>query len=151
MFLKRPSLEIAANLAYTDKELESVSNVLKPVFEVKVKRFEEFQEEILEPIILFIFYGISSGFFQGIGRNLWNVIKKKVANIVTKKRKSGVSDLEFRVKTEKRNIQFRLHSSDPKVVEKAVDQFPKALEYAQETGCKINYYEFDTEKKKWVH
>lgn len=64
MALKKPSLEIAANYAYTDEELESLSNVLEPVFEVEVKRVEEFQEEFLGPIILFIFYGISTGFFK---------------------------------------------------------------------------------------
>jgi len=151
MSLKKPSLEIAANYAYTDKELESLSNVFEPVMEVEIKRVEEFQKEFLGPIIFFIFYGISTGFFETIGKNLWEVIKKKIASTVTKKRESGVSDLEFQAETEKGKIRFRLHSSDTKIIEKAIDQIPNVLKSAEETAHEIDYYEFDNDKKEWTH
>lgn len=148
--MKKPNLEISANDAFTDEEIEELSNVLEQVFEVEVKRYEEFGERILAPIILFIFHGITSGFLKAIGKDLWGYIKKKVAEVVAKERKSGVSDLEFHVRTEKGNIRFRLHTSDGELIEKAIDQFPEALKSAEESGYETDYYEFDSKKKEWT-
>lgn len=149
--LGKPRLDITANFAYTDAELQGLSDFLEPVFEVEVKRHEEFQQGITEPIIFFIFYGISSGFVQAIGKELWESIKKEIAAVVAKKRESGISDMELVVDRKKGNIRFRLHSDDPKLVEKAIDQFPKALESTEKTEYEIDYYEFDNDTGQWVH
>lgn len=148
--LEKLKLEVAANYDYTDEELESLSEILDQAFDVEIKRYEEFQESYVGPIIIFILYGISSGFFQSIGENLWNIIKGRLAYLVAKKSKDNTSDLEFSVKTEKETIRFRISSNNAKIIEKAIEQFPKTLESAEKGGYPVDYFEFDTIKEEWT-
>jgi hypothetical protein len=59
----KPRLVVAANDNYADKDLEYLHEVLSERFEVKTKRYEEFRADYTGSIIMFIFYGITSGFF----------------------------------------------------------------------------------------
>jgi hypothetical protein len=148
--LDRPKLRLAANKDYTDDELESLHEVLSQAFEVKTLRYEEFQADGIGPIILFIFTGIASGFFQSIGKTLWNAIKERIAFLVAEKSKGGTSDLEFSVEHTKGTVRFRICNRDAKIIEKAIDQFPEALEFAEKQGYKQDYYEFDSESEEWT-
>lgn len=143
-------LEIAASDHYTNEELESVSAIFEPVFTVKTKRYVEFEAGDVGPIIIFILGAVTAGFLQAIGKEIWTNFKKKVAELVATKGKTGVSDLEFQVSTEKKDIKFLVRTGDSSILEKAIEQFPKALELTEKEGYKTSYYKYDKKSQKWV-
>lgn len=149
--LEKPQLEVAAHFSYTAEELASLSEILERVFVVEIRREEEFPADGTEPIITFVFSGISSGFFQSIGEYLWNRIKERLAYLVAKKSigEGDTSHLEFSIKNNKKTIKFKVPSSNAKIIKKAIEQFPKALEAAEEEGFKTDRIEYDTSKEKW--
>ncbi len=114
-------MEIAANDHYTSEELRSVVKILTSVVKVKIKRYEEFQESDVGPIIIFILSAISSGLLQAIGKEVWNKFKETIAQLVASKDKNGISDLEFQVRTGKKEISFFVRSDDSNIIEKAID------------------------------
>ena len=140
-----PRVEIAADDSYSDDELQELASAFEEALRVETRRYVEFTGEIIAPIVIFMFVGISTGFLQGIGQSIWNGIKNKIADIVSRERSGGVSDLEFRIRTVEKTVRFRLHSDDPEVIRRAIDQFPKALEHAEDQGYPNEYYEFDEE------
>ena len=148
--MDKPKLELSADEDYTEDELESLREIFSQAFEVKMRAYEEIHADGEEAIILFIFAGISSGFFQSIGENLWNAIKNRVACLVAEKHKGGRSDLEFSVEHPNGAVRFRICSGDAEIIKKAIDQFPKALESAEKEGYKQGYHEFDTDRKEWT-
>lgn len=139
-------MEILANFAFSDEELAELEEVWEPIFQVEVKRYEEFEAEILEPIILLIFFDISSGFLKAIGNEIWELIKRKILKIVAEKN-GGRSDLEFKVKKGETIIRFKFATGNKKLMENALEKFPEALSYAEET--EKEYLEFDDEKEEW--
>jgi hypothetical protein len=148
--MDKPKLKLAANEDYTDEELENLHELLDEIFETKIVRYEEFQAQEIGPILLFMFAGIQSGFFQSIGETVWNAIKTRIACLVAGKSKDGTSDLEFSVEHAHGTVRFHMHSRDAKIIDKAIDQFPKALEFAEKQGYKHDYYEFDSEREEWI-
>ena len=66
------------------------------------------------------------------------------------KTKTDILDLEFQVRTGKKEISFFVLSDDSNIIEKAIGQVPKALEAAEKEGYETDYYEYDKKKQKWV-
>lgn len=144
--MNKPKLEISADFGFSDEELEELKEAFDPIFEVELSRYQELSSEVLEPIIIFFFMEISSGFLKEIGKDIWKLFKKKILKVVVEE-KNGNSELEFQVKNGENEIRFKFATNDSDLMDKAIDKFPDALKIAEEK--ELDYAEFDSEEEEW--
>jgi hypothetical protein len=144
--MTKPGLQLVADFGFSDEELIELKDVCETIFDVEIMRYHELSTEVLEPIIIFVFLEVTSGFLKAIGKEIWNKIKKKILKVVIQN-KDGHSELEFRVKKGDTKIRFKFMTTNPNLMEEAIDKFPEALESAEE--FEEEYVEFDSEKEEW--
>lgn len=146
--ITKPKLTIAGNSEYTIEEISTLSQAFSDVFTVKTMEYEEFSEATIGAFLVFTLQGVTSGFLQAIGEQIWMKICDTVAALVASKAKGKSDEVEFDVTPEKSH--FRICSQDRDTVREAIKQFPKALEWAEKNRQGAEpYFEFDDENKKW--
>jgi len=146
--MEKPQLIVSGNDHFSDEELFDLSDTLSSVFDVKTYRFEEYVADELIPYLRLIFNNpITKGFLQTIGRDLWDSIKKKIANIAVKKKIE--SDVEFRFENEKMNISFRCRSNTPEVIESAFDKVIDVLKIVEQSKQREAQFIFNVVTNKW--
>jgi len=147
--LDKHEIVISADLSYEGPELVELSRAFERIFRVDVKRIERLSAEQLPPLLIVAFGMITSGFFAAIGRDAWELIKQKVATIVSKKRPNGVSDLEFRYESGSKKVRLKVSSEHEKVIKSAFDQIESTLEHVDHEGTRQLYFEFDADNHRW--
>lgn len=148
MATQKHEVEISADPRYSDSEIEELAREFQSAFQVHTNKYERFGLPQY-PLILVITFGpIAKGFLEGIGRDIWEKIKKKLASTVSNRKE--VTEVEFHYSYGPKNIELMVRSSDGNVVASAFDRIQNTLELVEASKAETIYLEFDSKLNIWV-
>lgn len=141
---------VATEFWDTDEENEIVE-IFSDKFTTEKQKVERFEAgELLDPIlwivVTWIGKEIAIGFLNSIGSDIWNSLKQKISKKASDKKYPGV---RFSIKKTDQKITLDLRTDNPKLIEKGMDTFQKALELVDKQEEKIELF-FDTSTEEWV-
>jgi len=148
MVAEKRKVEISADPRFSDSDIEELAREFEAVFQVHTAKYERFGLAQYDPILLIIFYEITKGFFEAIGKDAWEKIKKKLALVVSNR--NEVSEVEFHYSYGPKKVELMVRSSDGNVVASAFDQIQETLEIVERTKGDGALLEFDSRLNKWV-
>lgn len=156
MVAQKPEVVISADPRYSDSEIEEFAHEFAPIFQVHTNRYERFglQEYALALIITFgpTFVPIVKGFLEGIGvgigKDIWEKIKKKLGSTVSNRKE--LTEIEFHYNNGPKNVELTVRTSDGNVAASAFDQIKNTLETVEKSKADAIYFEFDSSLNSWV-
>jgi len=110
-------------------------------------KYERLGLEEYVPILVITFGSIAAGFFEAIGKDLWETLKKKLASTVSNR--NGISEVEFHYSYKTKNVELKVKSADANVIASAFDQIQDSLEVVERSQRDSIYLEFDPRTSKW--
>jgi hypothetical protein len=147
MVTQKHGIEISADPRYSDSEIDALAREFENVFRVHRKKFERFAASDLPLILVIVFGGIAAGFFESMGKDAWETLKKKLVSTVANR--NEVSEVRFRYDYESKNVELGVTSADANVIASAFDQIQKSLEVVEKSQKDNVYLQFDSRTNKW--
>ena len=93
MVTPKHEIEISADPRYSDSEIDALAREFENVFRVHRKKFERFAASDLPLILVIVFGAIAAGFFESMGKDAWETLKKKLVSTVANR--NEVSEVRF--------------------------------------------------------
>jgi hypothetical protein len=147
MGTQKHEIEISADPRYSDSEIGTLAREFESVFQVHTKKYERFAASDLPLILVIVFGGIAAGFFESIGKDVWETLKKKLVSTVSNRNEA--SEVRFYYGYESKKVELSVASADANVIASAFDQIQKSLEIVEKSQKDSVYLQFDSGTNKW--
>jgi hypothetical protein len=147
MGTQKHEIEISADPTYSDSEIGDLAREFESVFQVHTTKYERFGLAEYVPILVIVFGYIAKGFFEGIGKDAWETLKKKLASTVSNR--NEISEVEFHYSYKSKVVELKVKSADANVIASGFDQIQSSLEVVERSQRDSIYLEFDPRTSKW--
>jgi hypothetical protein len=147
MAAQKHEIEISADPRYSDSEIEELAREFEYVFRVHTKKYERFAASDLPLILVIVFGLITRGFFEEIGKDVWQTLKKKLVSTVSNR--NEVSEVRFHYSYQSKKIELRVASADANVIASAFDHIETSLEVVEKSQKDRVYLQFNSGTNGW--
>lgn len=147
MGTQKHKIEILASPTYSASEIGDLTREFESVFQVDTKKYEMFGLGDYATVLIIVFGLIAKGFFEGIGKDAWETLKKKLASTVSNR--NEISEVGFHYRYESKDVELTVKSADANVISSAFDHIQSSLEVVERSQGNSIYLEFDPRTSKW--